>query len=297
MNNISAMENKRINITECPRDAMQGLHDFIPTETKIDYLNLLLKVGFHRLDFGSFVSPKAIPQLRDTAEVLAKLDWKNSNTKLLAIIANTRGAEQASQHEGIKFLGFPFSISETFQQRNTNSSIQESYQRVKEIQTVCHNTGKELLVYISMAFGNPYGDEWNGKIAGDYVAQLSALGIKHFALADTVGVSNKDNITELFQNISGKFSGVQLAAHLHSTPLESLEKIDAAVKAGCRNFDTAIHGFGGCPMAGDALTGNISTEVLIQYCEANHFITDLNESIMRQALTMANGVFPNSLTN
>jgi hydroxymethylglutaryl-CoA lyase len=286
------MENKTIHITECPRDAMQGLHDFIPTEKKIAYLNLLLKVGFGRLDFGSFVSPKAIPQLRDTAEVLKNLDWKNSSTELLAIIANTRGAEEASKFEGIKFLGFPFSISETFQQRNTNSSIAASYIRVKEIQEICDATGKQLLVYISMAFGNPYGDEWNGKIAGDYIEKLSQLGIKHFALADTIGISNKENIGELFETISDKFTGLNLGAHLHSTPMESYEKIDAAIEAGCRNFDTAIHGFGGCPMAGDSLTGNISTETLLQYCENKHLTTGLKTEYFEQSLTMANSVFP-----
>ena len=286
------MENKQINITECPRDAMQGLHEFIPTATKIEYINLLLKAGFSRLDFGSFVSPKAIPQLKDTAEVLAHLDWKNSNTALLAIIANVRGSEEASRHEGIKFLGFPFSISETFQQRNTNSSIEESYHRVKEIQNICKNSGKELLVYISMAFGNPYGDEWNGKLVADYVEKLSVLGIRHFALADTVGVSNQENISELFSVISGKFTHVNIGAHLHSTPATSMEKIDAAIKAGCCNFDTAIHGFGGCPMAGDSLTGNISTETLLQYCEKNHLNTGINPEIFGQSLLMANRVFP-----
>lgn len=286
------MDNKTIDITECPRDAMQGLHDFIPTEKKIDYLNLLLKVGFKRLDFGSFVSPKAIPQLRDTAEVLKNLDWKNSKTALLAIIANTRGAEEASKHEGIQFLGFPFSISETFQQRNTNSSIDESFQRVSEIQKICNATGKQLLVYISMAFGNPYGDEWNGEIAGSYIGKLSSLGIQNFALADTIGVSNKENIAELFETISGRFRELNIGAHLHSTPMESYEKIESAIKAGCRSFDTAIHGFGGCPMAGDALTGNISTEILLEYCKDKELKTGLNTEYLQHSFEMANTVFP-----
>lgn len=292
MSNISVMEKHKISITECPRDAMQGLHDFIPTATKIEYLNLLLKAGFSRLDFGSFVSPKAIPQLKDTAEVLAGLDWKNSPTELLAIIANVRGAEEASQHEGIKFLGFPFSISETFQQRNTNSSIAESFDRVKEIQKICKDSGKELLVYISMAFGNPYGDLWNGGIAKNYVEKLWEAGIRHFALADTVGVSTKENITELFEAVSGKFEGTTIGVHLHSTPDSSMEKIDAAVKAGCTHFDTAIHGFGGCPMAGDALTGNISTETLLHYCSLHQLKTGIDKEIFGQSLQMAGSVFP-----
>jgi len=286
------MKNNLISITECPRDAMQGIHEFIPTAKKTDYLNLLLKVGFKRLDFGIFVSPKAIPQLSDTAEVLSKLDWKNSSTPLLAIIANGRGAAEASKFEGIRFLGFPFSISETFQQRNTNSSISESMERVKEIQQISFDNGKQLLVYISMAFGNPYGDEWNGKIAGDYIEKLSSFGIKHFALADTVGVSNTENITELFESTIHQFGNLEIGAHLHSTPVQSEEKIKSAIYAGCRNFDTAIHGFGGCPMAGDSLTGNISTESIIDYCTKAGIDLDLNQDYLNQSYLFANQVFP-----
>jgi hydroxymethylglutaryl-CoA lyase len=249
-------------ITECPRDAMQGIVEFIPTEKKIAYLNLLLKVGFDRLDFGSFVSPKAIPQLRDTAEVLEGLE-DGSATELLAIIANVRGAQDAVTHERIRFLGFPFSVSETFQLRNTNSTREESLDRVKEIVAICAAKNKTPLIYLSMGFGNPYGDVWNEEIVATYAEALYQLGVRHLALADTVGNSSPDKIRQLYPYLTKEFSDVEWGIHLHSTPQESHDKIEAALAVGCRRFDTALRGFGGCPMAEDELVGNIATENLL----------------------------------
>lgn len=249
-------------ITECPRDAMQGIVEFIPTEKKIAYLNLLLKVGFDRLDFGSFVSPKAIPQLRDTAEVLEGLE-DGSATELLAIIANVRGAQDAVTHERIRFLGFPFSVSETFQLRNTNSTREESLDRVKEIVAICAAKNKTPLIYLSMGFGNPYGDVWNEEIVATYAEALYQLGVRHLALADTVGNSSPDKIRQLYPYLTKEFSDVEWGLHLHSTAQESHDKIEAALAVGCRRFDTALRGFGGCPMAEDELVGNIATENLL----------------------------------
>jgi len=281
-----------VKIIECPRDAMQGLHDFIPTETKANYINQLLKVGFHTLDFGSFVSPKAIPQMRDTAEVLNQLDLTNTDTKLLSIIANQRGANDALQFDEISYLGFPFSISETFQQRNTNSSIAESLVRVADIQNLCTQKNKELVVYISMAFGNPYGDDWNSDIVVEWTNKLAELGIKIIALSDTIGVSNKDNISYLFGNIIPEFKGVEIGAHLHTTPDTWQEKVVAAYENGCTRFDGAIKGFGGCPMAKDDLTGNMPTENLIEYFNQNNINTGLNLEEFNNSLTKALKVFP-----
>ena len=255
-------------ITECPRDAMQGISQQIPTELKANYINQLLRVGFDTIDFGSFVSPKAIPQMQDTAEVLSRLDLQHSKSKLLAIIANARGAQDACSFPEISYLGFPFSISETFQQRNTNSSISESLKRVEEIQELCTRHNKNLLVYISMAFGNPYGDPWNEEVAITWCQRLRDLGIRHLALADTTGSSTPQSITRLFSALVPELGDVELGAHLHSTREKSAEKISAAYDAGCRSFDVAIHGFGGCPMAADELTGNISTESL------EYFVTE-----------------------
>lgn len=281
-----------VKIIECPRDAMQGLHDFIPTDIKANYINQLLKVGFDTIDFGSFVSPKAIPQMRDTADVLSKLDLSNTKSKLLAIIANQRGANDAVQFEEIKYLGFPFSISETFQQRNTNSSIKESLIRVADIQNLCAQKNKELVVYISMAFGNPYGDEWNSEIVIDWTKKLSDLGVKIIALSDTIGVSNKDNISYLFGNIIPEFKDVEIGAHLHTTPDTWKDKIEAAYQNGCRRFDGAIKGFGGCPMAKDDLTGNMPTENMFNYFQENHINTNLNKDEFNQSLIKALEVFP-----
>lgn len=282
-----------LKLIECPRDAMQGLHDFIPTETKTAYINQLLKVGFNTIDFGSFVSPKAIPQLRDTAEVLAGLNL-NDQTELLAIVANKRGADDACNFEEINYLGYPFSISETFQQRNTNSSIEESLVRVEEIQNLCQKHNKEMVVYISMAFGNPYGDPWDLEVAANWSRRLSAdLGIKILALSDTIGVSNHDNITSLFTGLINELPEVEFGAHLHSTPDSVLEKVNAAYEAGCRRFDGAIKGFGGCPMAKDDLTGNMPTEGMKAYFDENKIGTNLDEVEFQKAMEMALEVFPN----
>ena len=282
---------QKVKLIECPRDAMQGLHDFIPTETKAAYINQLLKVGFDTIDFGSFVSPKAIPQLRDTAEVLNLLDLSQTKSKLLAIIANTRGAEDACKFEEINYLGFPFSISETFQQRNTNSSIKESIQRVDEIQNLCIKYNKQLVIYISMAFGNPYGDAWNGDIAVNYTEKLYQKGIRIFAMSDTIGSSNKENITDLFSKVIPAFADAEIGAHLHSTPETRFEKIAATYEAGCRRFDAALRGIGGCPMAKEELTGNLATESLIDYLDQIQVETGLNKKAFELAFLKAQSVF------
>jgi hydroxymethylglutaryl-CoA lyase len=252
-------------LIECPRDAMQGIHDFIETEKKVKYINSILKCGFDTVDFGSFVSPKAIPQMRDTAKVLEQLDLSATSSKLLAIIANVRGAQDAIEFEEIQYLGFPFSISETFQQRNTNSSIAESLIRVEEIQDLCVRNKKQLVIYISMAFGNPYQDEWSSDVVYNWTKRLSRLGIKIIALSDTIGVSNPDNISNLFNKIIPEFPEIEIGAHLHTTPNTWEEKVHAAYASGCRRFDSAIKGYGGCPMASDKLTGNMPTENLLSF--------------------------------
>lgn len=280
-------------IIECPRDAMQGIKQLIPTDTKVKYINSLLNIGFDTIDFGSFVSPKAIPQMHDTAEVLKQLDLSATKSKLLAIIANTRGAQDACAFEEIRYLGFPFSISETFQQRNANSGIAESLVRVEEIQNLCVKNNKELVVYISMAFGNPYGDVWNSDIVINWTKKLSELGIKIIALSDTIGVSNPENITSLFTSIIPEFKNVEIGAHLHSTKDKAQEKIDAAYQSGCQRFDVAIHGFGGCPMAKDELTGNLATEDLELYFEKNNIPLNLNKDLLQRAYTASWEVFNN----
>ncbi|MBP9221798.1 MAG: hydroxymethylglutaryl-CoA lyase [Chitinophagales bacterium] len=277
-------------LVECPRDAMQGIHEFISTEKKVAYINQLLKVGFDTIDFGSFVSPKAIPQMADTAEVLNQLDLSGSKSKLLAIIGNVRGAEDAVKFERINYLGFPFSISETFQQRNINSSITESVDRVKEIKQLCDDNGKQLMIYISMGFGNPYGDPWSAEVAAEWVEKMVQLNIKYISLADTIGIANPESIEYLFSYLIPKFPAVEFGAHLHTTPDAWLEKIDAAYKSGCRRFDGAIKGFGGCPMAADDLTGNMATENIIQYfrhedIELNINLKEFRESVRKALLT------------
>ena len=279
-------------IIECPRDAMQGIHEFIPTQKKIDYINTLLKVGFDTIDFGSFVSPKAIPQLSDTAEVLRGLDLSVTKSKLLAIVANVRGAQDAVGFDEINYLGFPFSISETFQLRNTNSTIEESLIRVEEIQNLCVRNRKELVIYISMAFGNPYGDAWNSDVAIQWTSKLSQLGIKIIALADTVGVGTPDSISSLFSKLIPRFTGVEFGAHLHSTVETRHEKIKAAYAAGCKRFDVAIHGFGGCPMANDDLVGNLSTESLLAFLEEEKQVLQLDKTFLLESYQLANTVFP-----
>jgi hydroxymethylglutaryl-CoA lyase len=281
-----------LKLIECPRDAMQGLHDFIPTDIKAAYINQLLKVGFDTVDFGSFVSPKAIPQLRDTAEVLSQLDLSSTKSKLLAIVANQRGAIDACNFEEINYLGFPFSISETFQQRNTNSSIAESLTRVADIQNLCVKHHKKMVVYISMAFGNPYGDNWNSDVVIEWTAKLAQMGIEIIALSDTIGVSNPENISYLFKNIIPEFTNVEIGAHLHTTPTTWQEKVDAAYQNGCRRFDGAIKGFGGCPMAKDDLTGNMATENMVDYFIKNNIDTGINMEEFNQSLINAIKVFP-----
>lgn len=254
-----------IKIIECPRDAMQGIKPFIPTEKKVAYIQSLLRVGFDSIDFGSFVSPKAIPQMQDTAEVLAQLDLSQTQSKLLAIIANTQGAVSASQHKEIQYLGFPFSISENFQMRNTHKTIAESLVTLQEILNIADQSNKEVVTYISMGFGNPYGDPWNVEIVGEWTEKLSNMGVKILSLSDTVGSSTPDVINYLFSNLIPKYPKIEFGAHLHTTPDKWFEKIDSAYKAGCRRFDGAIQGFGGCPMAKDDLTGNMPTEKLLSY--------------------------------
>lgn len=257
-----------IKIIECPRDAMQGIKPFIPTARKVTYIQSLLRVGFDTIDFGSFVSPKAIPQMQDTAEVLAQLDLSQTKSKLLAIIANTQGATLAAVHPEIRYLGFPFSISENFQMRNTHKTIAESLITLKEILEIAAKSNKEVVAYLSMGFGNPYGDPWNVEIVGEWTQKLASMGVKILSLSDTVGSSTTDVISYLFSNLIPQYPDIEFGAHLHTTPDKWFEKIDAAYKAGCRRFDGAIQGFGGCPMATDNLTGNMPTEKLLSYFTA-----------------------------
>lgn len=277
-------------ITECPRDAMQGLNSFIPTDTKKAYLNALLDCGFDTLDFGSFVSPKAIPQMRDTPEVLGGL--KPSTTKLLAIVANERGAIEASSHERIHFLGYPFSVSPTFQLRNTNVDIDASLSRVETIQNLCLKTGKEAMIYISMAFGNPYGDEWHPDLVTRWCERLhTEIGIRHVALSDTIGVSTPESILTLFKTVLSELPHVHTGAHLHTTPETWEEKLEAAYTAGCRRFDGAIKGYGGCPMAKDDLTGNMPTDRMNDWFTLNGIKTGVNQIQFEKAVTEASALF------
>ncbi|WEA01020.1 hydroxymethylglutaryl-CoA lyase [Mucilaginibacter sp. SJ] len=280
-----------IKITECPRDAMQGIHDFIPTEVKAEYINLLLQVGFDTIDFGSFVSPKAIPQLQDTAEVLKKLELSNTKSKLLAIIANYRGAEDAVKHGEIAYLGYPFSISETFQLRNTNTTIAQAFENVQRINELCGKNGKQLLVYLSMGFGNPYGDEWNTGIIEHWAEKITAEGIKNIALADTIGIADAAQIGSIYPNLCRLFPDAEFGIHLHSTPDTWQPKITAAYESGCKRFDTALKGYGGCPMAKDDLTGNIATENLISYLKTQSEPTGLNMDKFKEAIDYSGRVF------
>ncbi len=283
-----------IKLIECPRDAMQGLHQFIPTDIKVNYLNQLLQVGFDTLDFGSFVSPKAIPQLQDTAEVLARLDMASVRTKLLAIVANKRGAEAACLHPEITYLGFPFSVSETFQKRNTNSSIQESLQTVAEIQELCIRNGKKLVIYISMGFGNPYGDLWTAEIVAHWVQKIVAMDIQIISLSDTIGIAKPADISYIFTALIKELPQVEFGAHLHTTPTTWEEKITAAYQSGCLRFDGAIKGFGGCPMATDALTGNMATENIVAFFDQKEIEMNLNRKAFDLSLAQANFVFSQS---
>jgi hydroxymethylglutaryl-CoA lyase len=276
-------------LIECPRDAMQGINTFIPTEKKVYYINSLLEVGFDTLDFGSFVSPKAIPQLRDTVEVLSQL--KVSDTKLLAIVANTRGAEEASQHDRITYLGFPLSISETFQQRNTNKSIAEALNTLDEIQQICLQSNKVLVTYISMGFGNPYGDLYSVDHVLKMTDVLATMGVAIVSLADTIGVSQPEQIENLYSLAVKNFPSIEFGAHLHSSPQKAWEKIAAAYQAGCQRFDGALKGFGGCPMAEDELVGNLATETILSFLDSKQAAPDLNRDAFSEAMKIADDVF------
>jgi len=281
----------RITLVECPRDAMQGWEHFIPTEKKVRYLNALLKVGFDVLDFGSFVSEKAIPQLADTKDVISQLDLSNTKTKLLAIIANTRGAEVAVQYDEITYLGFPFSISETFQMRNTNKTISQSLAHVEEIQHLCTLRNKELVIYISMGFGNPYGDAYDAEVAISWVYKLTELGIKTISMADTVGVARPATIEYIYKRLVPEFKAINIGAHFHSTPDKWEEKIQTAYDNGCRRYDSAIRGIGGCPMAEDELVGNIATENIIAWCHHNNIELNIDKKAFAAAWQMASEIF------
>ena len=280
-----------VKIIECPRDAMQGIKTFIPTEKKVQYIQSLLRVGFDTIDFGSFVSPKAIPQMQDTAEVLAQLDLSKTTSKLLAIIANTQGAEMAAVHSQIQYLGFPFSISENFQMRNTHKTIAESLITLTEILEIANNTNKEVVAYLSMGFGNPYGDPWNVDIVGEWTQKLSNMGVKILSLSDTVGSSTPEVISYLFSNLIPKYPNIEFGAHLHTTPNKWHEKVDAAYKAGCKRFDGAIQGFGGCPMATDDLTGNMPTEKLLSYFTTQKANTNTSPMSFESAYNEASKIF------
>jgi hydroxymethylglutaryl-CoA lyase len=280
-----------VQLVECPRDAMQGWPHFIPTEKKITYLNLLLKVGFHTIDFGSFVSPKAIPQLADTGEVLKGLELGNTKTKLLAIVANLRGAQEAVNYEEINYLGFPFSISETFQQRNTNSSIHESVSRVEEIQNLCVKTDKQLVVYLSMGFGNPYGDEYNEEILLKWAGEMVNRNIGIISLADTVGLATPEQISFALKTLIPKYPQTTFGVHLHSTPANWKEKLDTAVDAGCTRIDGALKGIGGCPMAGNDLVGNMNTEYMIPHLQEMDMLKEVNEVALQNSLQLASEIF------
>lgn len=282
---------QQLKLIECPRDAMQGWKTFIPTEKKIEYINQLLQIGFDTIDFGSFVSPKAIPQMADTKEVISHLNTQNSKTKLLAIIANVRGAQEAAEFEKITYLGFPFSISPTFQMRNANSAIEESLERVKEIKNICDKNKKELVVYISMAFGNPYGDEYNENIVLEWIKKLVGEGIQIISLADTVGLANPLQISSIVKKMIAGFPNIETGVHLHSTHTNWKEKTDAALQNGCLRFDGALKGIGGCPMANDKLVGNMDTELMIPYFKQLGFLKNINEAQLLKAGEMASKIF------
>jgi hydroxymethylglutaryl-CoA lyase len=284
------MNHSGIKLIECPRDAMQGWKRIIPTEQKISYINSLLKVGFDTIDFGSFVSAKAIPQMADTKEVVEGIELI-TNTKLLAIIANLRGAEEASIYDKISYLGFPFSVSETFQQRNTNSTIEQSLGRVEEIQNLCVKSGKQLVVYISMGFGNPYGDRYSEEIVFEWVNRLVGMDIGIISLADTVGIATPEQVYDMTEYLVDSLPGTEIGVHLHSTPSNWQEKLDAAVKAGCKRFDGALKGIGGCPMADDELVGNMDTGLMIGYFEENNYSTAIDKNAFEESLKIAGEVF------
>jgi len=282
---------EKVKIIECPRDAMQGIKAFIPTEQKQHYLQALLNCGFDTLDFGSFVSPKAIPQMADTAEVLAGLDLSRTATKLLAIVANVRGAEEAGRHWAIDYLGYPFSISENFQMRNTHKTIEESIHILREILAIANRSGKEVVTYISMGFGNPYGDPWDVGIVGDWTEKLVDMGVRTLSLSDTIGSSTPEGIHYLFTHLIPRYPEIEFGAHLHTHPRHWFEKVDAAFRAGCRRFDGAIQGFGGCPMAKDELTGNMPTEKMLSYFTSARVATGVHWMAFETAHNKATELF------
>jgi hydroxymethylglutaryl-CoA lyase len=281
-----------IKIIECPRDAMQGITKFIPTETKIEYINALLKVGYDTIDFGSFVSPRAIPQLKDTAEVLEKLDLTHTNTKLLAIVANTVGGEMAASHSKITYLGYPFSISPTFLRNNINSTIDQAIVTTNRLQNICEKSNKTIVCYISMAFGNPYGDKWSVEVLEEWVDILSKLGVKIIALSDTTGDSIADNVYSVFSDLIPRYPKIEFGFHLHTTQSTWFEKVDAAYKGGCRRFDTVINGIGGCPMSGKEMVGNLKTSNLFKYLENQNIPSDIDKDAFFIAFIKAMSVFP-----
>ena len=278
-------------IIECPRDAMQGIHEFIPTKTKVNYIQQLLKVGFDTLDVGSFVSQRAIPQMKDTADVLNQLDLSETDTKLLCIVANKKGADNAMKFEQVDYLGFPFSVSETFQVRNTNSTIAEAVKRVDYIQNLCEKHGKALVVYLSMGFGNPYGDPWSPDIVAQWMDHMVRRGVKIISLSDTIGVSNPANIRSIYSQLSSSYPEIEIGAHLHTRPESWKEKIQAAYDSGCTRYDGAIKGYGGCPMAADTLTGNMPTESLLSFLLENKESPGLNVSEFSEAMRLSAEVF------
>ncbi len=281
-----------LQLVECPRDAMQGIKTFIDTEKKIDYMNALLRVGFHTLDFGSFVSPKAIPQMADTHEVIKAIDLSQTKTKLLAIVANLRGGKDAVQYDAIDYLGFPFSISETFQLRNTNKTIAQSFEEVRQLHALTTEHGKELVIYISMGFGNPYGEPWSVEIVEEWSEKMIELGIKTISLSDTIGTSNRESIMYLFENLIPKYPETIFGAHLHTTARTWREKVDAAYDAGCRRFDGAIKGYGGCPLAQDELCGNMPMENLLSFAQDKKLETGTNALAFESAYNQAIRTFP-----
>lgn len=273
---------------------MQGISHPIPTELKVRYLNHLLKVGFHTLDAGSFVSPRAVPQMADTAAVFDQLDLSDTSTRLLAIVANRRGAEQACEHPKLTFLGYPFSMSETFQLRNTRKTLAASMELVEQLQALCEEAGKQLVVYLSMAFGNPYGDPWSEELVADWAVQLAERGVGILSLADTVGMAEAEGIFSVFRRVRRALPGITLGGHFHAHPRHRKEKLQAAYEAGCRRFDVALRGFGGCPFAEDELVGNISTESLLEFCDERGIFTSLQREHLGQAASMVPEVFSGS---
>ena len=280
-----------IRLIECPRDAMQGWKNIISTAKKIEYINALLQVGFDTIDFGSFVSQKAIPQMADTKEVISQLSLVNSRTKLLAIVANVRGAEEAVVFDKITYLGFPFSVSKTFQQRNTNSSPEESLDRVEEIQELCIKNNKQLVIYISMGFGNPYGDGYNEEIVMHWVDKITTLGIKIISMADTVGLATPAQVSSILNKLIPQYVDIEIGVHLHSTATNRKQKIDAALQADCKRFDGALKGIGGCPMANDELVGNINTEFMIPFFEEKDLLPGINKYALQHAMNLADIMF------